>query len=183
MTDVVFLQNISLSATIGKDCWHRDKAQPVLISFRLFTNTTLAGETDDVVNTINYGTVYKAIADALTNATYATLDDFTETACRVALEAGGGEHVVGTVRLPKALLQAEAYGGGVVCETEMQKGKSVTSKILSVDNLRLPTLIGVNPHEREDKQLVAVHLTLHDAETPEVTDYQKTFHPVCQVRA
>lgn len=183
MSDTVFLYNISLNAVIGKDCWHRDKAQPVLISFRLFTNISLAGETDDVVNTINYGTVYKEIAKALTNATYPTLDGFTHAACRIALDAGGGQRVIGTVRLPKALLQAEAPEGGVSCEIEMQKGEEIIAKTLSVKNLRLPTLIGVNRHERLDKQLVEVNLTIYDAKTPEMTDYQETFHPVCQVRA
>ncbi|KAH0534043.1 hypothetical protein FGG08_007350 [Glutinoglossum americanum] len=182
MTDTVFLRNAAISAVIGRDCWHREKSQPALISLRLLTDIELTGETDDVVNTIDYGTVYKAVADAMTNSSYPTLDAFTEKACRVALKAGGGKCVKGTVMLPKALLQAEGRDGGVRCEIEMEatqaEAVAVRSKTLSIRNLRLSCIIGVNKHEREHKQLVVVNLKLYDPPTPDHTDYQKALMPV-----
>jgi FolB domain-containing protein len=188
MTDYVFLRNIRLSAKIGLDCWHRDKAQPALVSLSLPTDVDLAGQTDDVAKTVNYGTVYKAIDGSdLARISYPTLDAFTEAAARIALETGGGKTVRATVRLPKAIMQAaEGEQGGVSMDLEMTTGeegvKSVQSKVLHVHNLRVACILGVNEHERKEKQVVVLNLDLYGWVLPEKTDYQKDFTPVIQVR-
>ncbi|KXX74117.1 Folic acid synthesis protein fol1 [Madurella mycetomatis] len=185
MGDAVFLRNIRLSANVGLDCWHRDKAQPALVSLSLPTDIQLAGETDDVVNTINYGTVYKAIDSGLAGTSYDTLDAFTEAAARIGLEAGGGKTVKATVKLPKVILQAEGDDGGVAMDVEMAAGEdgtmTVQSKVLHVHNLRVACVLGVNDHERTGKQLVALNLDLYGGNLPAKTDYQKDFAPVIKL--
>jgi dihydroneopterin aldolase len=60
--------------------------------------------------------------------------------------------------------------------------KTVQSKALLWKNLRLPCIIGFNPHEREDKQLVVLNLETSRGPTrTEETDYQKEFGPFIKV--
>ncbi|KAF8251507.1 tetrahydrobiopterin biosynthesis enzymes-like protein [Wilcoxina mikolae CBS 423.85] len=178
MTDTIYLRNAVFNATVGRDCWHRDKAQRVLISIRLFTSVTLAGETDDVLKSINYGTVYKAVAKAMDSSRHPNLQSFTEEVCRVGLKVGGGKHVKATAFLPKVLLQAEGVGYEVSM-TKQQDGEEVTAeKVLFVKGLRQFCIIGLNKHEREDKQPVSVNIRFHGVEETEESDYQASLQAI-----
>jgi FolB domain-containing protein len=185
MSDAVFLRNARLTAMVGLDCWHRDKKQPVLVSMTIPVEIQLAGETDDVLNTVNYGTVFKAIDKGLSGSSHNTLDSFAEEACRIGLKVGNGKRVSSTVKLPKVVKEAEGGDGGVSLEVEMvvdETGKAtVHSKVLRIDNLRLACILGINDHERKGKQIVALNLELYDGKVPEKTDYQALFAPLIKV--
>jgi FolB domain-containing protein len=185
MSDVVFLRNIRLTATVGKDCWHRSQPQPVKISIRHYTDIELAAETDDVLNTIDYGNVFKAVAKKSTDSTHETLEAFARAAGGVALEIGRCKRVLVYAHLPKALIRAEGGDGGVGLEIEIEKGPdsapAVTSTVLHIKGLRLCCIIGVNPHERKEKQVVVLNLKLYSAELSHESDYQSRFAPVVEV--
>ncbi|KAF8543706.1 hypothetical protein BDD12DRAFT_874158 [Trichophaea hybrida] len=134
MIDTIYLRNAVFNATVGRDCWHRDKAQRVLISIRLFTSVTLAGETDDVLESINYGTVYKTVAKAMGSSRHPNLQSFAEE---------------------------------VTAEKE-----------LFVKGLRQFCIIGLNKHEREDKQPVSVNIRFHGVEETEKSDYQSSLQAI-----
>ena len=59
------IRNAAIPATVCKDCWQRDKAQRALISLLLITSIILAGENDDVLESIDYGTIYKTVTDSM----------------------------------------------------------------------------------------------------------------------
>ena len=178
MSDIVSIRNAAMFATVGKDCWHRDKAQRVLISLRLKTSIVIAGENDDVLKTINYGTVYKAVADSMEGSKHPNLTAFTRKAAGIALKTGGGKCVHATVVLPNALLQA----GGVGFEMQILKDVDTPdSNVAFVKDLTIPCVIGVNPHERQAKQLVIVSLKFYDFIEEEESDYQSSLKKIQEV--
>ncbi len=186
MADTIFLRNLSLTATVGRDCWHRDKAQPVLVSVLLYTNIKSAGVSDNVNDTINYGLVYKSLVDILSGTNYPTLDACAEEVCQKCLVVGGCDRVRVAVGLPKALLQAEGEGAGISMQMEMSLNGNGTTTILSknlhVSRLRPRCIIGVNPHEREHKQIISLDLELSDKRgQDDKTDYQQEFGPLISV--
>lgn len=175
MSDIISIRNAAILATVGKDCWHRDKAQRVSISLRLKTSVVLAGETDDVLDTTDYGKIYKAVVDSLDGSKHPNLDVFTREAARIALKTGGGNSVHATVVLPNALLQA----GGVGFEVQVFKGGDASdSTALFVKDLKLPCVIGVNPHERQAKQLVIVNMRFYDVAEEGFSDYQSSLKKI-----
>ncbi len=184
MSDIVYLRNAALSANVGLDCWHRNKPQPVLISLQLYTSVRLAGENDDVLETINYGTVYKAVAAAIDSSKWPNLESLAGEICRIGLETGGGKYVKASVCLPKALLQAD--GIGFECALRNAEGDNnilgdAESNILFATNLRLFCVIGVNKHEREDKQPLVMNLRFQGASEKGESDYQGRLKPIFEV--
>lgn len=168
MSDIISIRNAAILATVGKDCWHRDKAQRVLVSLRLKTSIEVAGENDDVLKTIDYGKIYKAVVDSLDGSKHPNLDVFTREAARIALKTGGGNSVHATVVLPNALLQADGVGFEV---QDFKDGGTSDSTALFVKDLKLPCVIGVNRHERQAKQLVIVNLRFYDVDEEGLSDY------------
>ena len=171
MSDIISIRNAAILATVGKDCWHRDKAQRVSISLRLKTSIVIAGENDDVLETIDYGKIYKAVVDSLDGSKHPNLDVFTREAARIALKTGRGNSVHATVVLPSALLQADGVGFEVQL---FEGGDTFDSTALFVKDLKLPCVIGVNPHERQAKQLVIVNLRFYDVDEEGCSDYQSS---------
>jgi dihydroneopterin aldolase/2-amino-4-hydroxy-6-hydroxymethyldihydropteridine diphosphokinase/dihydropteroate synthase len=185
MADIIFLRNVRITATVGLDCWHRDKPQPVLISTSLYADVRVAGDSDNVLDTIHYGNVYKALAGALSNSKYKTLQSCTEEVCQICLRVGGGDKVCATVILPKGLLRTEGEDGGIGMRLNMAKNSdgsmAIQSQTLLVKNLRLYCVLGVNPHERKDKQLVVINLELTLDLMADETDHQTKLEPLIQV--
>lgn len=191
-TDTVYLSDAAFTATVGRDCWHRkNQPQPVLISIRLHTSIKLAGEKDDVFETIHYGHVYKAIASEMGKSHYyPNLETLAEKICLIGLEIGKGKHAQTTVSLPKGHLQAHGVGfTSTMTRPDNDGGKSKAAEnnkepsVLFVENLQLPCIIGVNDHERKDKQLVRVNLKFHGvAEKDLQSDYQAMLMPIVRVR-
>ncbi|KAI9860338.1 MAG: trifunctional dihydropteroate synthetase [Trichoglossum hirsutum] len=159
--DTVFVRGVAIRAVVGRDCWHRDKAQQVSMSLRIRTSIQRAGETDNIEDALDYRHIYKA-ATALDSRRFPGLISFTEEICNSTLEACGGRSIEATVRLPRALLQAD----GVTLEASMDKSQdnstklTVKSKTLHVTELRIPCIIGVGAHERVEKQPLVVNLKM-----------------------
>jgi FolB domain-containing protein len=189
-TDIIFLRNARFTATVGRDCWHRDKPQPVLVSVWLYTDTGVAERSDDVKDTINYGTLYKALDEGLSGSWSSTLNN---VACHVgdlALRESNSQKVRAAVVLPKALLRVEGNDGGIEMRVGVLKDlgglSSIESRTLFVKNLHLYCILGVNPHERGEKQLVIINLELPASDTRSSSsiqedDYQRKFVPLIEV--
>lgn len=80
--DVVFLRGLALTAVIGLDTWHRkNKAQPAILDLRMRTNIALAAENDDVLKTIHYGNLCKAVSEAALAMEFSDLQSFALSIC------------------------------------------------------------------------------------------------------
>lgn len=150
-------------ATTGVDSWRRSRPQPILLSLWLKTSVALAGSTDHLPYSINYGTVAKAVSALVENSTFTSLEHLAEEVSHLALgPVLGGGWVKVVVEKPRALLRADAAGIAVTRRRE-KDGKVVAEgeDRVFVKNLRLVTIIGIHPWEREEKQSVIINLTMH----------------------
>lgn len=160
--NTVFLMSMPFSFPVGRDAWCRaDKAQPIRISLRVNNVKSIqdAATSDDVSKSLDYGKLYKTIQRNLNSQDH--YSDVREVAERVI--ASVQSETPGTsgsvqVELPKAALRAE---NGIIysLKQDSDPASSIQYEILQIRGVRCACIIGVNPHERIDKQVVIVQLT------------------------
>lgn len=185
---VIRVQNLQTSAKVGTDAWGREgKLQPVLISATValrypFETASIDDEVDQ--STIHYGILSKAILEAVANfphTSYSFNGSIVSFAENIFERLIGHEnknrtvyykeeqHVVNrkmtsSLQLKVMLPKASLLGSGVsVTETrtfDTDGVPGVRSRTLSVHDLRIPTLVGVNPNERLAKQIVVTNLEI-----------------------
>ncbi|KAF8884516.1 Dihydroneopterin aldolase-domain-containing protein [Infundibulicybe gibba] len=141
-TDIVSVDSLHLSATLGADCWGRMRPQPLVLTLYLHLrpgHLTSTGETDNLAHSVNYGTICKA----------------------AFLLAGGAASAVRVVlELPKRILLADSFS----MDMTIPQSHSVfdSPRTTRITNLTLSVIIGVNPPEREAKQRVVTNIVLHE---------------------
>lgn len=149
-------------ATTGVDSWRRPKPQPILLSLWLKTSVALAGSTDHLPYSIHYGTVCKSISVAVENGAFRDLEHLAEDVALLALGPSlNGEWVKVLIEKPRALLRADAAGISIVRRRDGATVKKEGEDRMFVKDLRLATIIGVNPWERNERQNVVINLTMH----------------------
>ncbi|KAF3923183.1 hypothetical protein ABW20_dc0109266 [Dactylellina cionopaga] len=183
VSDFIIVNDLTLPAITGHDAWHRPKLQPICVSLRIKTSVGLAGSTDHLAHSINYGTVCKAAAKALQEKNYDSLEHLAETLAGIVLgDELRGEWISVKVEQLKSLLRADAAGLEIVRRKDGVR--EVQDKVL-IKNLKVATIIGVNDCERLERQQVIINLTLYkppvianssntngDAKTP-IYDHKK----------
>ena len=154
-TDRVILRRIPFSVTVGLDAWGRHKPQPVLLSLEIPYDFQKAAVTDDVSQTLDYGKLYKSLTNKLVDPS----ESAAELALRIRDVVQPVEFFQANVVLPKGNLRAD---GGLQFAFEFRAGESpgetVVMQTLSIKGIRCPCIVGVNPHEREEKQIVVVNI-------------------------
>lgn len=165
-TDIVFIDTLNLSANVGPDCWGRERAQPVHISVHLHLENsylTAAGRSDDVLDSVHYGHLSKAItglvrekADMPFGDVDALIRDIAQQAFLLAGSAASEVRVV--VDLPKQILLAANFSVDVI--TPRDPAFPPHFRRITITDLILPVVIGVNPPEREAKQRVITNIVI-----------------------
>ncbi|KAI8084024.1 Dihydropteroate synthase-like protein [Gilbertella persicaria] len=177
--DKILIKNLVLKNVAGVEAWQRLKSQPVAITVELHTDITAAGNTDHVTNTIHYGHVTKAITKLGETSTFSSLEALAHAVVKLGCVQFGAARTQVTVEQPKALLHAAASGvkltraiedyqnldKDVVETTGEVSGLGVKDEIF-VRDLRLHTIVGVNPWEREEKQVVIINLKVYPSSLP-----------------
>ncbi|KAI7903788.1 Dihydropteroate synthase-like protein [Cokeromyces recurvatus] len=177
--DKILIKNLVLKNVAGVEAWQRLKSQPVIISVELYTDISAAGNTDHVTNTIHYGHVTKAITTLVESRTFKSLEALAHAVVKLCCVQFGAARTQVTVEQPKALLHAAASGVKLMraiedyrqssADEEMTTGQvsglGVADEIF-VRDLRLHTIVGVNPWEREEKQVVVINLKIYPSSLP-----------------
>lgn len=153
--DKITLRRMPFELPIGKDAWGREKAQPVLISVEVQYDVSQAAVADDVSKTLDYGKAYKSLKKKL--------ETFPASIGELILDVVGSlepaEISLLEIILPKGNLRAD---GGLHFFLEAVDPGSLDLKhykqSLNVRGIRCACIIGVNPHEREEEQIVVVNL-------------------------
>jgi FolB domain-containing protein len=157
--DVVFLRNLRFELAVGTDAWHRrGKPQPVFISLEIGSGVAIqnAAAGDDVSKALDYGKLYKLIHGKLT-ASNAQFRDVHILHDAVRNCIASNVCVKIEISLPKALLRAE--GGLTYTSAEEYKDDYLLPiETLTIRGIRCACVVGVNPHERLEKQIVIVDL-------------------------
>ena len=165
--DHVCLRNLRLSAIIGNDAWNRRKAQPVVVSVKLSIDTREAASTDDIEKTVSYGQMCKDIMQAVEENTegFPSILEFNSHLYELATEKHWGGSALQTSTL---LLKGSLCAEGGICLTSCttyhptDPWLATRSHKFDINGLKIPCIIGVNAHERLEKQLVVVDITLYN---------------------
>jgi FolB domain-containing protein len=189
-TDIVFINALQLSVDVGPDCWGRPRAQPVNLTVYLHLRQsylTTAGRSDDVRDSIHYGHLSKAIlrlvekkAGSSFGSVQGLIEAVTQEGFAMAGEAAVEVRVV--VELPKLIQLA----GGFCVDATTPRDTEVSSipRKVSITELVLPVIIGVNPPERVAKQLVVTNIDFFEnAGSSPSPDYQEIVSRLSKVRS
>lgn len=192
-SDGVWLEDIKVWGVVGPDAWHRSgRPQPIEIKAKVPISVDEAGMLDDVNQTVHYGTLAKSIMEIFKDqdVTFASLEELVVAIANKALLQGVEARLLELmIILPEAILLAD--GLGVVCNVsridpppgldEETKLKGTELKLV-VKDLRLNCIIGVNPHERVEKQPVVVNLEFWKFDKPLLIEYADTIKKISEVR-
>ncbi|KAI4172514.1 MAG: hypothetical protein LQ343_003508 [Gyalolechia ehrenbergii] len=166
--DTIYLRNLSISAIIGPDAWGREgKVQPIVLNVRLKIDTTSASTSDDINDSFSYGQVCKEITAQLDGKAFNNLQHLI-TVLTTFAAFWPGEDTKLQALAPKALLRVE--GGLEITHSIRKKDRyeengvpqvrHVDTRSWSIKGLKLACIIGVNKHERLEKQSVNVDLRI-----------------------
>jgi dihydroneopterin aldolase len=155
----VAVRDISILATIGKDCWDRTpKPQPVITTVEILqSNPTSAELTDSIEDAVDYRPIYKAIR-SLDSTTCKTLYNFGQQANARILDSLKFKYDMKLlVRLPLAIMEAEELN---VEFLRPSHSNDVQVECVAIKGLRVSCIIGVGSHERLVKQPVIIDVEL-----------------------
>ncbi|TFK50617.1 hypothetical protein OE88DRAFT_1661129 [Heliocybe sulcata] len=174
--DIISVKSLSLSGNIGPDCWGRSAPQPLRMDIEIVMaplSLEKAGHSDDVNDTINYGSVSKNVlrifslgqvafpCGMFTAATLATTA-VSEVVKKSRHNQVQEYHIA--LEAPKAILLADGLRLSVltrVTRSGPKAGEVVQDVWWSVKDLRLAVIIGVNPAERLAKQPVIINIEIY----------------------
>ncbi|OCH88512.1 hypothetical protein OBBRIDRAFT_86022 [Obba rivulosa] len=181
-SDVVYLSSLSVSANIGPDWWGRARAQPLSISVSIHLQDTAlnaAAADDDVTASVHYGHLCKdvlALAEK-PGAAWRSAVELAKDVARLAAQkaAGRAREVRVVVCSAKMVPLAEEYAVEVTVSD--LEGDLVVAMVqrrvkVTVKDLVIPVIIGVNPPEREKKQRVVTDIVVFEKVLqPHFVDY------------
>lgn len=181
-TDTISLRNFHMTAVIGPDAWNRSgKLQPIVLTLKLLVDTTSAGSSDEIASTFSYGQMCKDVA-VLSDRHFRSVGHLTKELGMIAIaQTWPGENLQISLVAPKALLRVE---GGLGREVTLRKQwiETGTTKqpaydwemqVWLIKQLKVACIIGVNPHERLEKQQVTINLEILGEHEIEQGDYEE----------
>ncbi|KAJ1978041.1 trifunctional dihydropteroate synthetase [Dimargaris verticillata] len=184
--DTIVIRDLQVRNIIGVDSWERVKRQPIGVSVTLQTESMeTAARSDTVTDTINYGTLSKRVSAYSEDTAFKSVEALAAGILRICLAEPRALRATVRIDKPKALLQAAAAGVEISRTKQSLNrpalttvdAKSLPDRIF-VRDLRCSTIVGVNPWEREAKQVVVIQLQLwvHLDTSPLAEDYVPPHH-------
>ena len=167
--DIISIRNFHMTSVIGPDAWNRpNKSQPIVLTLKLLIDTTSAGTSDEIAHTFSYGQMCKD-ATVLSDGNFRSIDDFTNVLVGIVLAKNWpGETLHISCIAPKALLRVEGgLGRDITLRKKWVENEAAKMQLWScerhswlVKDLKVACIIGVNPHERLERQQVAICLEI-----------------------
>lgn len=168
--DTVFVRGLDVRAHCGLDAWGRRLPQPVSITARAAIDISRAGERDNLPDSLNYGTLTRALDRVSGEREYSSVLELAEALACVCTGECRAPEIELQVHAKRALLQAESVGAHIVrpgCDSE-----------IVVENLRVFGILGINPWERESRQEIVISLGLWGVEA--ATGYRRVARQVAE---
>ncbi len=108
--DKVFIKDLLVRGIIGIREWERKKAQDILINVTVFTDTSRAGETDDITYSVDYSALAKKVQSHAETAARLTVEALANDLANLCLEDALAKKVVVRVEKPGAVRFAKSVG-------------------------------------------------------------------------
>lgn len=155
--DTIYLRNLRLSANVGPDAWGRfGKSQPIVINLQLHLDTSKSGASDDLQHSFSYGQMYKDVITTIDGKDLTVICGIRQSICEVASKWPGNS-IHCSITLPKSLLGVdEGLGLHFQITRPAEKGWKFSGAQWSIKGLKTACIIGLNEHERHEKQTVNV---------------------------
>ena len=163
-SDTISLRELHTAAIVGPDAWNRSgKPQPLVLSLFLTIDTSSAGASDDVNCTFSYGQMCKEVVAKIGRSDFHNIDHLISGIADLA-NTWPGETLQITVMAPKALLRVDGgFGRKIVLRRQAIFQRSLWDVKWSewlIQGLNIACIIGVNEHERLEKQMVNISLKM-----------------------
>ena len=110
MADKIVIRDLLLRTIIGINEDERTNRQNVVVTLTLETDTSTAGVSDDLGDTVNYSTLTKQIVDLVENSRFFLIERLAEEIARVCLRDPRVEGILARVEKPRALRLASSVG-------------------------------------------------------------------------
>lgn len=166
----IHIQNLQLPSVNASDIWGKLKAQPALLSLSIGVRSAFTNEAgaDNLDKTVNYGQLSKRIRNlrSLENADVGQVLTEVVTAVLDESQRPDGANVAQTIMAQVVLPKASSTGDGHVTrwDVQVEEGRAISKALsLSIPNMQLMALIGINDYERRAKQRVVATITLEFA--------------------
>ncbi|CAI2175476.1 17556_t:CDS:1 [Funneliformis geosporum] len=168
MEDKIIINNLEVHNIIGVDSWERVKKQPIIINLTIFTSLSQAGNTDNIQQySIDYGTVTKVVTKFSEESSFKSIEALADAIAKLCITEFHIPKIYIRLEKPKALLHAKCAGVEITrtkdeySESPKTTNENGNSDIIFVRDLKLISIIGINPWERDEKQSVIINLTIY----------------------
>lgn len=108
--DKVFIQDLHVRAIIGVYDWERHTPQDVLINLTLHNDQTLAGQSDQIADCIDYAAVTEQVRHIAETAHRFTVEALAADLANYCLGLAGVERVVVRVEKPGVVAMTRSVG-------------------------------------------------------------------------
>jgi dihydroneopterin aldolase len=112
--DKIIISNLLTAGIIGVDHPERDQPQSILINLTLYLDTHKAGKSDNILDTVNYAIVSKAIKEEVSTSQFFTIEALSEHLADYILSAFSVKFVKLKVEKPNAIKSAQSVGVEIV---------------------------------------------------------------------
>ena len=108
--DKVIIKNLLARGVIGVNDWERKRPQNILINLILYTDTRHAGETDDIIDCVDYTKISKKLLAHAESVNRFTVEALANDLANLCLQEIGVARVIVSVEKPGAVRFAESVG-------------------------------------------------------------------------
>jgi FolB domain-containing protein len=108
--DKIFLTDLSARGVIGVYDWERSVQQEILLNVCLDVDLRRAGESDDVVDSVDYAALSQTLLDHVAEAAPRTVEALAASLARLCLENPGVTRARVRVEKPGAVRFARSVG-------------------------------------------------------------------------
>lgn len=162
--DRVHITGLRFDTVVGLDAWHRPgKAQPIELDVQITppgsNGLEQAAQEDSVAYTIDYGKLYKKLL-ILFGQKYDSISQLYQSV-RSCLPPARSWLI--SITLPKGVLAANK-GIQITWNGTVEENNTSVLQIMTISEIECRCIVGVNPHERLEKQRIFISITIGSIE-------------------
>jgi len=108
--DKTFITDLLVRGIIGVNDWERKKPQDILINITVFADTVRAGETDNIMDCVDYSALAKKIQVHAETAARLTVEALANDLAKICLQQTSVQKTIVRVEKPGAVRFAKSVG-------------------------------------------------------------------------